>query len=283
MIDRIIEEFLKAVPWLFSGIGNKMLEKKQLNSSSDNLQFALENISQSEIEEIEEPYSVELGTRLKRLREDNLKLSKPKMRDFYEYVEVAELEKYEAGEVEFPKDSINKLKNFFFVNESFIEDGDSRIFRSINVYSEEVRELLKSGFKIKFLCSPFDREWLYTYPVFFKEEDDYMRIVVAGLVGSFMSSGGGYNNIATIIREMLQIGMESYEVSILKASEQAWRQLEHGTFYSTNPYFGLGQDNECQDIFEEWFRNLENKMYPERRESISNFYDAVFGNEEKNC
>jgi len=92
-----------------------------------------------------------------------------------------------------------------------------------------------------------------------------------------MSSGGGYQNIAQIIKAMLIRGMTDYDASILKVNEKTWQSLEQCTFYTNNMYFSLGQDYECRDIFEEWFENLGNGMYPERYESIRKFCEVVYG------
>ena len=182
MIETIIEKFAQAIPWIFSGLGIKIYEsitEENSSQSQTNYQFIVENTCQPEIQEIKEPYAARLGRKLQSLREEILNLTENQMRKFLGYTKVAELKKYENGEDEFPQESIDKLEKFFFINRSFLEDGHSRIFRSIDVYSEEVRELLKNNFEINFLCCPFKRDYLYTYPVFCIKEDGYSRIVVA--------------------------------------------------------------------------------------------------------
>ena len=271
MLEIAIKKVLDAIPWVFSGVGN-IVVKKIINTSANNPQTTLlkstnfsitpqDDIQPEELEIEEEPYSVRLGKRHKFLREDILKLNERQMANFYRYDLASELESYERGEDEFPKESIERLKETFFVNEEFLEDGDSRIFRNFDIYSDEVKKLLKEGFRPLFLCSMCDRSWLYTYPVFHKQENNYSRIVVSNLTASFQSTGGGYNNIAQIIIEMLRQGMRYSDASILQVSKQTWQGLEQGTFYSKNGYLGY-RDDECADIFYEQFRDIKDRLFP---------------------
>lgn len=269
IIIKITQEIEKAVPWLFSGLGILILKQiheiyvhKKLNSSRENYPIVIENNSQPEKQEIiEESYPVRLGKRHKYLREKILELNERKMADFYGYDSTLELDKYERGEEEFPKESIEKLKETFFVNEKFLEDRNETIFRRFNIYSDEVKKLLQDGFKPFFLCKEIDnRQDLKTYPVFHKQEDNYSRIVVSNLTGSFQSTGGGYNNIAQIIKQMLCRRMRSWDALILHVNNQTWQELEQGTFYSKHGYFGY-RDDVCKDIFDEWFTVLEDR-YP---------------------
>ena len=261
MLEMAIKKVLDAIPWVFSGVGN-IVVKKIINTSANNPQTTLQDdIQPEELEIEEEPYSVRLGKRHKFLREDILKLNERQMANFYGYDLASELERYERGEDEFPKESMEKLKETFFINERFLEDGDSRIFRNFGIYSDEVKKLLKEGFRPLFLCSICDRNWLYTYPVFHKQENNYSRIVVSNSTAYFQSTGGNYNNIAQIIIEMLRQGMRYSDASILQVSKQTWQELEQGTFYSNGSLsnFSIGWDYECMDIFYEWFHDIENK------------------------
>lgn len=286
MIETIFSKALEAFPWVFSGVGIPIARntaKKIFNSQKKNSQNVLENTFQDEtVETKEEPYSVRLGKRLKLLREDYFKLNEREMADFYGYEEVAELTKYESGEKEFPRESIKKLQNFFFVSKKFIEEGGDFIFECFDLYSDDVKNLLQSGFKPYFLCSSSQREDFYTYPVFYKQENNISRVVIANLTGSFMSSGGGYLNIAQIIKAMLVRGMRDYDAFILKVDEQTWQSLDKCTFYRNNMYFSLGRDDECREIFNRWFQDLEEEMYPERHASLKKFFESVYGSDSDN-
>lgn len=260
MIEKIILELMKHIPWIFSGIGNMFVDQI-LNPLKEESQInPQQNLIIEPIETKEESYSVSLGKRHKFLREQYLKLNPRKMADFYGYEKVAELERYESGEQEFPAESLEKLKKTFFIKDSFLEEGDSFIFRTFNLYSDEVKQLLQEGFRPNFLCCTHDRSWLYTYPVFHKQENGYSRIVKANSVSSFKSTGEGYNNIAQIIKEMLRQGMDYSCAFVLKVDRAKWKKLEEGVFYSSSSYFGHGRDEECADIFYEHYQKLKDYL-----------------------
>ena len=230
----IIQRALKAVPWLFSGIGlligeyiykkyrriDKKNTKVNLNQSEINYLIERQYIYQPETPKIEEIYEVGLGKRLIRLREV-LGFNQNQMRKVLGYTKVAELRKYEEGKDEFPQKSIDKLEKIFYINRSFLEDGDTnRIFQifDFDVYPQKIKELLKDNFELNFLCSPRNRERLYTYPVFFKKEGYYASILQSK-PSSFMSNGGGKQYIELFIKEMLHKEMNYWDASVLSVNQ----------------------------------------------------------------
>ncbi len=249
-------ELIKHISWIFSGIGNIFVDKFSNTSKKESQINPQQNLIIEPIEIKEEPYSVSLGKRHKFLREEYLKLNPRKMADFYGYNKTAELERYESGEDEFPKESLEKLKETFFINESFLEEDNSRIFRNFILSSNEVKHLLEDGFKPNFLCYTENLSRL-AFPVFHKQENKYFPIVVANNIGSFSSGHGGYNNIKIIIIEMLRQGMDYRDAFIQKVDKLTWQKLERGLFYSNNIYFGDGLDEECADIFYEYYRKIK--------------------------
>ena len=283
----MIEEVLKAFTWVFSGIGNGWFSKEKSNLIQVNVQVvAPENVSKPKIQEIEEKsYSVELGTRLKQLREKTLHLEKEKrkMADFYGYTKVYELEKYESGEDEFPQESIDKLQEFFFINRQFIEQGSGPIFRTFNIDLEVIKKFLQDGFKVKILGSPNEDNTIetsspikYTRPIFYKEEGCFTRLAVAEL-GYLNSSGGGDRNIGKFISIMLELQDPRYIPYVLKTDQKTWDKLRQGAFYSNITHIGI-RDEQYTNIFEDWYRETEDRLYPERNESLYKLCETLYGN-----
>ena len=250
--------------WFFSGAGNIFLEKIFNNFEKDSQLIygndTQENNIVSETVQKEDSYAELLGKRHKHLRENYLELNPRKMADFYGYEKVAELETYEDGKDEFPLESIAKLEQTFFINSKYLEEGDPVIFQPFRLCHDEVRKLLQEGFSPCFLCYNTEPYHLYTYPVFYKQEENYSRTVVANLLSDFNSGGGGRKNIEIIRTEMVKQGMEYLDASIVKVNESTWKALDKGRFYSKYMYFGLGIDEDCCDIFEEWYRQEEYKF-----------------------
>lgn len=183
------------------------------------------------------------------------------MADFYGYEKVKELETYEKGEDEFPLESIAKLEQTFLINSKYLEEGNSFIFRPFELEfhqeNDEATKLLEEGFRPYLLCCSENRHDLLTHVVLHKRDPKYSRTVVANDSSSFYSTGAGAYNIYSIIKKMIERGMQSSEAIIFKVDRATWQALEERRFYSKNMFLGLGRDRDCRDIFEEWYRKLE--------------------------
>ncbi|MBI3600367.1 MAG: hypothetical protein HY097_06965 [Nitrospinae bacterium] len=205
-------------------------------------------------------YQAELGTRHKHLREQVLELNPREMADFYGYEKVAELEKYERGDDEFPTSSIRKLVEVFFINPNFLQEGSKAIFKSFSLCgSEDCEKFLDLGFKPYILCRGDDRSWLSCYIVFHKNDEGYHRVIVSDRIGSFKSTHGGKNNILNLIYPMISRGENWSFADIFRVDNQAWQSLEERTFYRKGMY-GWTTDAECDDIFQEWYKDCKAKV-----------------------
>lgn len=206
------------------------------------------------ISQNEPAYRVLLGQRHKLLREKYLKINPREMADFYGYQEVATLEGYEVGNKEFPVSDINRFVETFFISRKYLENGDTPIFNNCSVCNRDQLSLLfNDGFQLLFLCHPKPREELYTYPIFYKEERNYTRLVVA-TQSSFSSSGGGKSNIIDIIEEMIKHRVRPNAIfSTARLAE--WEAVNRGIFYCRDiiTIVAMSGDFECRDIFFEWF------------------------------
>ena len=125
----------------------------------------------------DEPYRIFLGKKLRSLRNVHLRLSKKRMADFLGLETVSELEAYERGEKELPRRDIEDIEDFFFLRKEFFESVGVAPFRTLYVYDKEVGVLLDQGFRVLFLCKPKPRDGLYTFPVLWKIERDYVRVI----------------------------------------------------------------------------------------------------------
>jgi len=107
------------------------------------------------------------------------------------------------------------------------------------------------------ICSPEEREhYLYVYIILYKIENNFTRMVISNITtpGSFRSDGGGKINIKSLIFAMKKHKIDKYDISILKASEKDFKNIERGRGYKRNLYHCFGcTDYESADIFYKWF------------------------------
>ena len=206
-------------------------------------------------------YQKALGVRHRLLRENFLRLNPREMADFYGYEKVRFLEECEAGQDEFPRVSMQRLEECFFVRRSHIEEADERIFQSFPLlYTEDgCAALLEQGFKPQIITSPLGSKMEdICYVIFLKKEDRYFRTVISNTQGNFQSSGGGRANVVNLICALKRAGRIYEFVSVSHArSDQDWTRLETNTFYSNGPYVSAGgADYKNQSIYESWIEEV---------------------------
>ncbi|MEW6222927.1 MAG: hypothetical protein AB1476_06495 [Candidatus Hadarchaeota archaeon] len=201
------------------------------------------------------PFRVTLGQKHKTLREHHLELTVREMSDFYRLENTSFLESCESGKKELPRACVESLVDFFFVNKDFLDKDETNIFQTIYVFGKKLQNLLDDNFKPFFLVQAKPRNGLYAYPILYKLENGFSRVVTLNL-SSFHSNGEGRYNVENIIQEMIKRKIDSYQTSVIQVSQEIWKRLENNSFYCKNPS-SLGQvDYDCQDIFSEWYSRL---------------------------
>ena len=236
--------------------GNTLTNRRKDSTTSSETLIG----QQVDNEESVERYQVLLGRRHKFLREEILLLNPRQMSDFYGFEKVAYLEDYENGLDEFPTESIKRLVQVFFIRPEYLQESREPIFTSFDIISkrEDSIRLLEQEFKPYFLCSPnFDKDG-EAYLVFHKEDDGYSRMIKSNTVGGFYSSGGGANNVHTLILTMLNLDLnpDKLYIPFLNVKLDEWKKLETGCWYNKNMggYVGAA-NNTARDIFEKWFKD----------------------------
>lgn len=221
--------------------------------------LAASNRSQSSTVHKGGRYSIELGKRHRHLREKVLQLNPRRMADFYGFEKVAQLEACESGDDEFPTTAINKLREFFFVSREYLEGEYQQVFDSFNIaFADDSKKYLAEGFHPYLLCLNEERDMLWCWPVFHKEEDGFDRIITAEGCGYFASSGGGKSNIMAFIEAVHHHGFSAFDVSVQRADRQLWNELEDRKYYHKSMGGGLrGPDQEAQDCFIAWFEEFK--------------------------
>jgi CheY-like chemotaxis protein len=232
-------------------------------------------------------YGVFLGERLRTLREDYLKISGREMAGFLDLETVSELDKFETGKEELPRKCIKEIEEFFFVDRNFLETGKKPVFRSFYVFNKQIlNTLFKDGFKPIFLSKPRPRDGLYAFPVLWKKERGFLRIIATNL-SSFHDYGGGKFNILQIINLMLEYKIGEQEVLCVEITSDQWFKLEDGSFFCPNIH-ELGHiDYECQEILHLWYRQEAAKQklvskarilwvddHPEENIPLVNFFQS---------
>jgi len=206
-------------------------------------------------------YAVELGQRHKYLREKVLRINPRRMADFYSFEKVAQLEACERGEDEFPAGALKTLREFFFVKREFLEGEDAGIFEPFEVTdSEGSSKYPADGFSPYLLCLNEDRDKLWCWPAFYKEQDGFDRIITADTYGYFASRGGGKSNIMSFIEAVHRQGLDAYDVSVQKVDRAHWNQLETRTYYHKGMGGLRGPDHDGQDCFIVWWKEFEDKQ-----------------------
>jgi hypothetical protein len=209
-------------------------------------------------------FSVELGKRHRQVREKILGINPRRMADFYGFEKVAQLEACERGDDEFPSAAIKKLREFFFVSRKYLEGEYQQVFDSFDVTcsADDCKKYLAQAFHPFLLCRDEDRDNLWCWPVFHKEQDGFDRIITANSHGYFASTGGGKSNVMHLIEAAHDHGLSSYDISVQRADRKVWDQLERWSFYRKGwgGGVGCGPDHEAQDCFLAWWKEFEEEQ-----------------------
>lgn len=218
-------------------------------------------------------FSIELGKRHRHVRENILGINPRRMADFYGFERVAQLEACERGDDEFPTATIKKLREFFFVSREYLEGEYQAVFDSFDIVgsAEECKKLIADGFEPFLLCLNEDREKLWSWPVFHKEQDGFDRIIVANTFGYFASTGGGKSNIMHLIEAAIHHGLELHQIVVQRADRKMWEKLQTKTYYQKGLGGGTGRgpDDDGNDCLEAWWKEFKEKQarIQRRRES----------------
>lgn len=205
------------------------------------------------------------------------------MSDFYGFEKVFLLESYEKGLDEFPLQLMEKLSDTFFIRLEYIREGIKPIFQNFDIINgtEDCNYFLEQGFNAYFLCSPNFKQNGHAYLVFWKEEQGYWRMISSNTVGGFYSSGGGAQNIYNLIEALLVLNLDIngynwQKVSFLDVTSDEWYGLEKGCWYKGKGVRGYsGKANyEARDIFERWFKNVQQIRQRQENWEVLSFYGA---------
>jgi hypothetical protein len=211
-------------------------------------------------------YSIELGKRHRHLREKILQINPRRMADFYGFEKVAQLEACESGADEFPTAAIRKVHEFFFVSRQYLEGECQQVFDTFDVScsTDDCKKYLAAGFQPYLLCLIEDRDNLWCWPVFHKEEEGFDRIITANSHGYFASGGGGKSNIMHLIEAVHDHGLRPYDVWVQGADRKTWEELESRSFYHKGMGGLRGPDSQGQDCFIQWFEEFTRQHEPKK-------------------
>ena len=250
-----------------SGVANLYrLVKEIFQDTSSYTQESQNAIDVPPVKEPKERYQVTLGRRHKLLRESILDLNPREMSDFYGFEKVSFLEDCEAGLDEFPTDSIKRLVEVFFIRPKYLQESQSPIFQNFNIIStqEDCIQLLSQEYNPYFLCGPNFSHDGEAYLVFWKQEQEYWRMIRSNARGGFYSLGGGAKNVHNLIDAMLDLSIDPHwsNISFLNVGSEEWEKLKEGCWYNKEMRGYSGAANhEARDIFEDWY-----KSHQQRRE-----------------
>ncbi|MCC9009417.1 hypothetical protein [Pseudomonas putida] len=199
-------------------------------------------------------YAVDVGERMRMLREDLLGFSKRRMCELLGFESVSSLERYESGTEEFPLALTRKVEQLFFLNEDFLDGGTVSVFKKFDLYGERCAKYLEDGFEPVLICNPNDRDQLFCYVTFERATVGFRELHVGSLLCSFKSNGGGRINIQYLIDAMLDAGLPLTKAKIYKVSEKAWDAARFNCYQAeTADLSTRATDFECCDVWVKWY------------------------------
>lgn len=128
-------------------------------------------------------YSKSVGSRLKSIREHVLQLSLREMAEFLNIQVISTLERYEAGEEEYPLVFINKVEEFFRINPRYVESGEGAIFLRFPLSQESVSTFVRAGYTPILACCPSEQGDLFCYQAFEIKTNGLTQLAYANLWG----------------------------------------------------------------------------------------------------
>lgn len=206
-------------------------------------------------------YALEVGGRIRYIRESLLGFSKRQMCEKLNIESVSQLEKYESGVEETPIHITRYIEQEFGVNPDYLDGGTQEVFVRFPINKSTMIDYLKLGFTPAIITVPRSIEAqgnLYCYITFEKYEAGLVKHVAGNLLCSFSSSGGGRLNIQTLIDAMLDLKLTPYGAKIMMATPFSWAAIENGIYSSkTSDRIGRFTDYDCLDIWVEWFEQTK--------------------------
>jgi hypothetical protein len=172
-----------------------------------------------------------LGERLRFIRTEVLKANPILLARIVGCPRGTDIERYEAGLEELPKEYRAALVSRLFIDRDFLEGTSDHVFRRFRLgFDDECHELLEAGFKPYLLCAPPGEDEGLAYVLFHKSSDGWAQLVASDRCGNFYSSGGGRQNLCSLASAVLHAGSRS--VPVLSASHRDWDALNWGRFYT---------------------------------------------------
>ncbi|MBF8700293.1 helix-turn-helix domain-containing protein [Pseudomonas putida] len=207
-------------------------------------------------------YAVEVGERIRTLREDLLGFSKRRMCELLGLNSVTLLERYESGIEEFPLSLTRRVEELFFLNADFLDGGTVSVFRNFYLCSDECAKYLGEGYEPVLICNPKERSELFCYVTFERNTVGFRELHVGSLLSSFVSSGGGRLNIQCLINAMLDANLPAARAKIYKVSEMAWDAAKFDCYHlNTADLSRRVTDFECCDVWGRWYaESLESRQ-----------------------
>lgn len=206
-------------------------------------------------------YALEVGGRIRYIRESLLGFSKRQMCEKLNIESVSQLERYESGVEETPIYITRHIEQEFGVNPDYLDGRTQEVFARFSIDKSTMIDYLKLGFTPAIITVPRSIEAqgnLYCYITFEKYEANFVRHVTGNLLCSFSSSGGGRLNLQTLIDAMLDLKMTPYGAKVMMATPFSWAAIVNGTYSSeTSARIGRFTDYDCLDIWVEWFEQTK--------------------------
>lgn len=200
-------------------------------------------------------YAVDVGERMRVLREELLGFSKRRMCELLGLESVSLLERYESGIEEFPLALTRNVEQLFFLNDEFLDGGTTSVFKDFSLYNDNCAKYLVEGFEPVLICNPNDRDQLFCYVTFERNTLGFRELHVGSLLCSFMSSGGGRLNIQCLIDAMLDADLPLTKARIYKVTEKAWDAARFNCYQTqTADLSSRVTDFDCCDVWVKWYQ-----------------------------
>lgn len=211
-----------------------------------------------------EPHILTMGKRHKIIREQYLSFSLNEMSRFYDVISPSEIEEYEQGKKDIPFKSIEKLRSFFSINKSFLDNGDHPIFEE---HSSGLSSYIEDGYEAIILCPPrkeseefaIDKYWSFLF--LSKIVDGFERSFQYGSIMNFYSTGGGKGNVERLIKSFLVNEKNPSHVRIIEVDFDTWSKAKKDKYYlKDEKLISFLADFDNQDTYLGWVDEVIEKI-----------------------
>ncbi len=201
-----------------------------------------------------ELYIYDIGKKHKELREKYLELSLREISNIYKTLSPHDIEQCELGEKELPKEFIEKLINFFFIEEAYLDKGEKPTFKTVD---SDLDKYVGEGYNPWVLCPPDEENEIFSSLYFIKKEKSIERSFQYDNYLNFHSLHGGKNDVLKLIFSLLKNNKDTH-IPIVKVDLEIWKEIKSQNFYLKEEKLRRFRANyDYQEVYNDWVNEVK--------------------------